>query len=72
MNTTHTLSHGTESLSFTPAANGTVVVDHRYPNGLPGPCYRPGVATMGKVMSLAAARTRYAAALASGWVKVAS
>jgi hypothetical protein len=60
-----------ETLTFRPDGNaGNVVyVDHRFPNGMPGYCYQPGVGRMNQRMSLTEARRRWSDAIKAGWVR---
>jgi hypothetical protein len=59
-----------ERLVFRPLADGSaVMVDHHYPQGMPGNCYRPGVCRRDQRMSVRDARQRYASALRAGWVR---
>jgi len=58
-----------EFYRFRPQSDGSVLVDHLYPRGLPGYCYRPGVGRMDRRMTRAAARAVYARAVAAGWTR---
>jgi len=59
-----------ETLTFRPTEDGRhVYVDHRFPQGMPGYCYRPGVGLMNKRYTVKAARERYRSALKAGWVR---
>lgn len=55
-----------ETYTFRPQADGTVVLDHRYPQGLPG---RPGVGLYGVRLGRAEARERWDSARKAGWVR---
>lgn len=56
-----------ETMSFTPSPDGRVTVDHRFPQGMPGHCYRPGVGILGQSMTKRQARTRWTECVRAGW-----
>lgn len=62
----HFLTHPTagETLVFKPQADGSVIVDHKFPRGIKNV---PGVGRYGRRMSRKNARAKWANAVSVGW-----